>query len=72
MFGMRNIIAQPNTYLIQYKNGKVAKEGTGLSFFYFAPPSSIVAVLLGSMDIPFIFNEVTADFQQVTVPFGDR
>jgi len=67
MFGMNYIKAQPNTYLIQYRNGKVAKEGSGLSFFYFSPASSIVAVPMGSRDIPFIFNEVTADFQQVTV-----
>lgn len=67
MFGMKYIKAQPNTYLIQFKNGKVAKAGAGLSFFYFAPASSIVAVPLESMDFPFIFNEVTADFQQVTV-----
>lgn len=67
MFGIKYIKAQPTTYLIQYRNGKVAREGAGLSFFYFAPASSIVAVPLGSRDIPFIFNEVTADFQQVTV-----
>jgi len=38
-----------------------------LSFFYFAPSSTLVSVPVGSTDVPFIFNEVTADFQAVTV-----
>jgi hypothetical protein len=67
MFGIKYIKAQPNTYLLQYKKGKVSKEGAGLSFFYYSPASSIVAVPLGSMDIPFIFNEVTSDFQEITI-----
>jgi regulator of protease activity HflC (stomatin/prohibitin superfamily) len=67
MFGIKYIKAQPNTYLLQFKKGNVAREGAGLSFFYFSPASSIVAVPLGSMDIPFIFNEVTSDFQEITI-----
>lgn len=67
MFGIRYIKMEPNTYLLQYKNGKVVREGSGLSFYYFSPASSIVAVPLGSMDIPFIFNEVTSDFQEITI-----
>lgn len=55
------------SYVIHYKNGKIAKEGRGLSFFYFAPNSSISAVPMGSNDFRFIFNESTNDFQQVTV-----
>jgi hypothetical protein len=38
-----------------------------LSFFYFAPNSSIVAVPVGSTDAPFMFTEMTADFQEVTI-----
>jgi hypothetical protein len=44
MFGIRYIKMEPNTYLLQYKNGKVVREGAGLSFYYFSPASSIVAV----------------------------
>ncbi len=39
----------------------------GLAFFYYQPASSIVVVPIGSADAPFIFNEVTADFQSVSV-----
>src|ERR1043166_10287020 len=38
-----------------------------LSFFYFAPNSSIVAIPIGSNDLPFIFNETTNDYQGVTI-----
>jgi len=67
MFGLRFIKVQPTEFVIQYKRGKVVREGAGLSFFYFAPTSSIVRVPVGSVDVPFIFDEVTADFQEVTV-----
>ena len=55
------------TYVIHNVNGKVKREGKGLSFFYYTPVSSIVAVPLGSRDIQFIFNETTRDFQKVTI-----
>jgi len=55
------------TYVIHYKNGKVVKEGRGLSFFYFAPTSSIAAIPIGSNDLPFIFNESTNDYQTVAI-----
>jgi regulator of protease activity HflC (stomatin/prohibitin superfamily) len=67
MFGIRYFKAAPTTYVLQYVNGRVKREGTGLSFFYFAPSSTLVAVPVGSTDVPFIFNETTADFQSVTV-----
>jgi hypothetical protein len=42
-------------------------EGRGLSFYYFAPNSSIVAIPTGSNDLPFIFNETTADYQTISI-----
>jgi hypothetical protein len=67
MLGFRYVKATPTTYLMQFKAGQVQREGTGLSFFYFAPSSTLVSVPVGSTDVPFIFNEVSADFQAVTV-----
>jgi regulator of protease activity HflC (stomatin/prohibitin superfamily) len=67
MFGVRFIKADPTVYLFQYKNGKCIREGTGLSFFYFAPVTSLVAVPVESSDIPFIFREVTSDYQEITI-----
>src|ERR1700746_3825260 len=57
----------PTTYLLQYKRGKFKREGAGLSFFYYAPTSTIVTIPLASADVPFVFQEATADFQSVTI-----
>ena len=67
MFGIKFIKVQPTTYLLQYRAGKVVREGAGISFFYYSPTTSLVAVPMGSTEVPFIFEETTADFQTVTV-----
>ena len=67
MFGFRFIKTQPTHYAIQYRNGRPRREGAGLAFWYFAPSTAIVVVPTASVNEPFIFPEVTADFQEVTV-----
>ena len=67
MFGFRYVKSSPSQYLLQYRNGRVTREGTGLSFFYFAPQSTLVSVPLSSTDVPFMFEEITRDFQSVTL-----
>jgi SPFH domain / Band 7 family len=54
-------------YAIHYQQGRIRREGPGLSFFYYAPSATIAAVPLGSTDAPFAFVESTADFQEATV-----
>ncbi len=67
MLGIRFLKVPPTTYVMQYVSGKLKREGAGLSFFYFAPTSEIVQVPLESTDVPFVFNETTADFQDATI-----
>jgi len=67
MLGFRYAKASPTTYLIQYRNGVPVREGAGFAFFYFAPNASLVSIPLESVDAPFMFREVSADFQEVTV-----
>jgi regulator of protease activity HflC (stomatin/prohibitin superfamily) len=67
MFGLRFAKFQPSEYVLKYSNGKIVKEGSGISFYYYGPTTSIVAVPIGSVDSPFIFEELTSDFQTVTV-----
>ena len=64
---VRYVKTDPATYLIQYRKGKVRRQGSGLSFFYFAPSSTLVSVPLVSVDLPFMFAESTADFQEITL-----
>ncbi len=67
MFGIRFIKSQPTVHLMQFRAGKVVREGSGLSFFYYGPTTTLVAVPVASQDRPFILELVTADFQRVTV-----
>lgn len=67
MFGIRFIKVAPTDFVLQFKRGEVIREGAGLSFFYFGPTTSLVRIPIGSVDVPFIFEEVTADFQEVTI-----
>jgi len=55
------------TYVFHFKNGVIKREGRGLAFYYFSPNSSIVAIPIGSNDLPFIFQETTGDYQTVTI-----
>ncbi|MBN2134608.1 MAG: SPFH domain-containing protein [Acidobacteria bacterium] len=67
MFGIKFIKAMPTEYIMKFKKGRARKQGAGQSFFFYAPTASIVLIPLASQESPFIMNEVTKDFQAVTV-----
>lgn len=67
MMGVRYLKVPPTTWVMQFREGRIRYEGSGTSFFYFGPSSTIVAVPIASTDVPFIFAEATGDFQAVTV-----
>jgi len=67
MLGINYLKFDPMNYVVHYRNGKVVKEGKGLSFFYITQNSTIVSIPLNSQDIPFIFKVMTSDFQTVNV-----
>jgi SPFH domain / Band 7 family len=67
MFGINYIKFDAMTYVLHYSGGKLRKEGKGLSFFYLAYNSSLVAIPLGSNDVQFFFNASTKDFQTISI-----
>lgn len=67
MFGIAYLKAPPTTYVLHYKRGRVKREGAGLSFLYYRPTSTVVLVPAGSADVPFVWTETTADFQEITI-----
>lgn len=67
MFNIKYIKFMPSDYVLRYKSGKIIQEGVGISFFYYAPVTSIVVVPIASSDVPFMFEEVTSDYQTVTI-----
>lgn len=67
MFGIHYLKAEPTTYVMRYSGGKLVEKGSGLSFFYYGPSTNVVLVPLGSQDVPFAFQELSADYQQLTL-----
>jgi hypothetical protein len=67
MFGFGYFKGQPTDYVIRYKAGRVAAEGPGLAFFYLRYDTQVVAVPTQSLDAAFVFNEVSRDYQDVTI-----
>ena len=67
MLGFNFIKAQPTQYVIKFHNGVPQSEGAGLSVTYFSPTTSLVIVPTASTNEPFMFEEITADYQDVTV-----
>ena len=67
MLGFEFVKVDPTQYVMQFRKGQVVKEGPGLSFMYFAPTSSVVAVPTAAIEQGFMFEHVTRDFQAVTV-----
>lgn len=43
MFSIKFIKVQPTSYLLQYRRGKIVREGVGLSFFYYSPTTGCCA-----------------------------
>ena len=67
MFNIGYFKAQPSEYIIKYAAGRVAREGQGLAFFYWKHNTQVVVVPTTSMDANLVFNEVTRNFQAVTI-----
>lgn len=67
MFGLHYLKTSPTQYVLHYQNGRLKRAGSGLAFLYYKPTASIVVVPVGSADVPFIFNEMSADYQPLTV-----
>ncbi len=67
MLGIGYFRAQPTEYVLRYTSGRVTREGVGLSFAYLRHNTQVVAVSTSSADANFVFNEVTTNFQAVTI-----
>lgn len=58
---------EPNSYVIRYRKGEVKAHGPGLTFWYMPLTTSIASVPIVSQDAPFIFNETTANYQEISI-----
>lgn len=67
MLGISYFKGQPSDYIIKYSGSRKSRAGQGLSFFYLRFNTQIVAVPTQSMDCPFVFSEISRDYQIVSV-----
>lgn len=67
MFGIGYFKGLPNEYVIKYISGRIARKGTGISFFYMKYNTQIIAIPTSSKDANFVFNEVSGNFQTVII-----
>jgi hypothetical protein len=67
MFGFKFVKFEPSSYVFVVKNGKDIRRGKGLSFWYFAPSTSFILIPIESTSAPFIFEEISADYQTVSI-----
>ena len=67
MFNLGYFKGQPTEYILKYSGGKLSREGQGLAFFYFRFHTQVLAIPTSSVDSNFVFNEVTRNFQAVTI-----
>ena len=57
----------PGEFVLRYHNGRLVKQGRGLSFHCMARSTSVCVVPLTGIDADFMFSQVTRDFQTVSV-----
>lgn len=57
----------PSKFIIKYISGKIKKAGMGLGFFYLRFRTNIVTIPAMTIDSNFIFNEVTKNYQPITL-----
>lgn len=59
--------AEPTDYILAYSNGKIVRQGVSQAFWYWRPSTSIVLVPISTTDALFVLNEITGNFQAVTL-----
>ncbi len=67
MFGIKFVKFEPSDFVYRIKHGKTIESGPGLSFWYWAPSTSILRIPVESRNAPFIFEEITVDYQSVSI-----
>jgi len=58
---------EPNTYVLCHRNGTLMEHGVGINFFYMSQTTSIATIPMASQESQFIFNETTANFQEISI-----
>ncbi len=67
MFGIRYSKASPTTHVLLHRGGRIVRQGRGLACWYIPARTTASWIPIASQDLPFVFELISADYQQVTV-----
>lgn len=65
--GIRQLRADASSYIQYFRNGKRARAGRGLAFWFMPDGASISEIPTDDRQMPFILTGMSADFQTLTV-----
>ncbi|HEV3006725.1 MAG TPA: SPFH domain-containing protein [Pirellulales bacterium] len=63
----RHLRAEPNQYILHYKNGTLARRGAGLAYWFNPLSAAVAQVPIEDCEATFLLQERSSDFQEVTV-----
>lgn len=67
MVPIRHFKGAPTEYVLAHRNGQIVRKGAAQSFWYWEPTTSITKISIATTDALFALNEITRDFQSVTL-----
>lgn len=59
--------AEPNEFVLQFRNGSVIRSGAGLSFFFNPLSASVAQLPVEDCEATFVLRERASDFQEASV-----
>ena len=64
---LRHVRSDNGFHILHFRNGKLAKSGRGLAFWFLPMSTSIAEVPVVDQSVTFAFTLKTADFQDVSI-----
>lgn len=64
---VRHFRAEPSSFVLRYRRGRLAQSGQGLSFWFMPMSAGIAEVPVEDREVSFLFHGRSADFQDVAV-----
>ena len=61
----RHLRAEPNQFILHYKDGKVVRKGPGLAYWFFPLSAAVAQVPVEDCETTFLLNERSSDFQEL-------
>jgi regulator of protease activity HflC (stomatin/prohibitin superfamily) len=63
----RHLRAEPNQFILHYRNGKLVRRGAGISYWFNPLSAAVAQVPVEDCETTFVLKERSVDFQELTV-----